>query len=291
MVPIRNFMEINGLIGSLANRHQLASRIFHEYAFDALQESLQKLNDHVQGDCEKTKMVFDEAVSNHCSEHTKKELLTQVQNEWAKHQKLAVKEMKTSLSSYCHIALYNLRLQTAIIEKLQGYVDQLPHDNNNNNDANHGSEQRTSDINVGLPNFTANSIQTRQEIDTMLRIMLDAAPHELPPKKRNKFLDSLSSPEITQTTRNSDCLLRNQSSSNPPVPQHLIIPSNNNHPEIQASYLFSPVSTGYNGQHHQSDVCMDAADDNLPSYTDLFVVPGSCNDNNPVRQSSHLNNR
>ncbi|CAF5139234.1 unnamed protein product, partial [Rotaria sp. Silwood1] len=59
------------------------------------------------------------------------------------------------------------------------FVDQLPHDDN--------------DTNNGLPNFAANSIETRREIDTMLRVMLDAAPSDsasLPGIKRPKFLDN-----------------------------------------------------------------------------------------------------
>jgi hypothetical protein len=39
--------------------------------------------------------------------------------EWSKHQKLAMEEFKYSLSSYCNIGLYNLKIQTAILEKLQ----------------------------------------------------------------------------------------------------------------------------------------------------------------------------
>jgi hypothetical protein len=42
-----------------------------------------------------------------------------VQIEWSKHQKLAMKELKHSLSSYCNISLYNLKIQIAIIEKFQ----------------------------------------------------------------------------------------------------------------------------------------------------------------------------
>jgi len=42
-----------------------------------------------------------------------------VQIEWSKHQKLAMKEFKHSLSSYCDIGLYNLKIQIAILEKLQ----------------------------------------------------------------------------------------------------------------------------------------------------------------------------
>jgi hypothetical protein len=42
-----------------------------------------------------------------------------VQIEWSKHQKLARKELKSGLSSYCDIGLYNLKIQTTILEKLQ----------------------------------------------------------------------------------------------------------------------------------------------------------------------------
>ena len=86
---------------------------------NSLQQSLQKMNDHLANDMDQTKSVFQEAVNNHCSDHTKKQLFTKVQTEWAKHQKLATKELKQGLTSYCDIGLYNLRVQTAILEKLQ----------------------------------------------------------------------------------------------------------------------------------------------------------------------------
>jgi hypothetical protein len=119
-------------------RHQLSSRICNgkkifmekifffyskifqiEYAMNSLQQSLQKLNDNISNDLDKTKSVLEEAVTNHCSDHTKKQLLTKVQTEWVKHQKLANKELKQGLTSYCDIGLYNLRVQIAILEKLQ----------------------------------------------------------------------------------------------------------------------------------------------------------------------------
>ena len=62
-------------------------------------------------------------------------------------------------------------------DALKSFVDQLPHDGN--------------DTSAGLPDFTNKNLQTRREIDTMLRIMLDAAPHDsasLPNGKRPKFL-------------------------------------------------------------------------------------------------------
>jgi len=49
-----------------------------------------------------------------------------VQIEWSKHQKLAMKEFKHSLSSYCNIALYNLKIQIAILEKLQVIYREIP---------------------------------------------------------------------------------------------------------------------------------------------------------------------
>jgi hypothetical protein len=85
----------------------------------SLQQSLQKLNDNLSNDLDKTKTVLEEAVTNHCSDHTKKQLLTKVQTEWAKHQKLATKELKQGLTSYCDVGLYNLRVQIAMLEKLQ----------------------------------------------------------------------------------------------------------------------------------------------------------------------------
>lgn len=61
----------------------------------------------------------------------------------------------------------------------QNFIDQLPPDEN--------------DASVGLTNFSVNSTQSRKEIDTMLRIMLDAAPNDptsLPNAKRPKFLNN-----------------------------------------------------------------------------------------------------
>jgi hypothetical protein len=48
-------------------------------------------------------------------------------------------------------------------------------------------------VNNGLPNFTTNSLQTRREIDTMLRVMLDTVPNNpasLPGVKTPKFLSN-----------------------------------------------------------------------------------------------------
>jgi hypothetical protein len=42
-----------------------------------------------------------------------------VQTEWGKHQKLAAKELKQGLASYCDVGLYNLKVQMTILEKLQ----------------------------------------------------------------------------------------------------------------------------------------------------------------------------
>jgi hypothetical protein len=102
---------------------------------NALEQSLEKLNNDLSKDFDKTKSVFEEAVTNHCSDHTKNQLFNKgliqsksyfiiishflVQIEWSKHQKLAMKEFKHSLSSYCDIGLYNLKIQIAILEKLQ----------------------------------------------------------------------------------------------------------------------------------------------------------------------------
>jgi hypothetical protein len=86
---------------------------------NSLQQSLEKLNNNLSNDFDKTKAVFEEAVTNHCSDHTKTQLFNKVQIEWSKHQKLARKELKSGLSSYCDIGLYNLKIQIAILEKLQ----------------------------------------------------------------------------------------------------------------------------------------------------------------------------
>lgn len=43
---------------------------------NSLQQSLQKLNDNLSNDFDKTKSVLEEASTNHCSDHTKKQLLT-----------------------------------------------------------------------------------------------------------------------------------------------------------------------------------------------------------------------
>ena len=47
-----------------------------EYSMNSLQQSLQKLNDNLSNDFDKTKSILEEAVINHCSDHTKKKLLT-----------------------------------------------------------------------------------------------------------------------------------------------------------------------------------------------------------------------
>jgi len=43
---------------------------------NSLQQSLRKLNDNLADDFDKTKSVLEEAVINHCSDHTKNQLLT-----------------------------------------------------------------------------------------------------------------------------------------------------------------------------------------------------------------------
>ena len=104
---------------------------------NALQQSLHKLNDDLLHDFDRTKSVYEEATANHCSDHTNKQLLNKgttratrtspiasrspflVQHEWSKHQKLAMKELKHGLSSYCDIGLYNLKIQMVMLEKLQ----------------------------------------------------------------------------------------------------------------------------------------------------------------------------
>ncbi len=43
---------------------------------NSLHQSLRKLNDNLSNDFDKTKSVLEEAVINHCSDHTKKQLLT-----------------------------------------------------------------------------------------------------------------------------------------------------------------------------------------------------------------------
>jgi hypothetical protein len=266
--------EISGLIDSLAMRHQLSSRICNEYAMNCLQQSLQKLNDNLSNDFDKTKSVLEEAVINHCSDHTKKQLLTKVQTEWSKHQKLAAKELKQGLASYCDVGLYNLRVQMTILEKLQNFVDQLPGDEN--------------DPNNGLPNFSANSIQTRRDIDTMLRIMLDTAPNDpslLPGAKRPKFLNnhltlsnSLYSPEITEAAARSNFPSIGQ--RNPPIiPQYpSVMASANGHESI--------ITTPQNDRFQSNTNTPD--DDHLPSYTDLFIVPSNCKNQ---RRNTYLKNQ
>ncbi|UJR13715.1 hypothetical protein I4U23_000726 [Adineta vaga] len=191
--------EITSLVDALAMRHQLSSRIYNECALNSLEQSLQKLNNQLSNEFDKTKSVFEEAVTNHCSDHTQKQLYNKVQQEWSKHQKLGIKELKQGLSSYCDIGLYNLKIQMTILEKLQSFIDQLPQDG--------------TDGNASLPNFADNSSRTRKDIDTMLRIMLDAAPNDsssLPNAKRPRFLshqltlsNSLYSPEITEAAARS----------------------------------------------------------------------------------------
>ena len=42
---------------------------------NSLEQSLQKLNENLSNDFDKTKMVYEEANNNHCSDHTKRQLL------------------------------------------------------------------------------------------------------------------------------------------------------------------------------------------------------------------------
>jgi len=163
-----------------------------------------------------------------------------------------MKELKHSLSSYCDIGLYHLKIQIAILEKLQNFLYQLPPDEN--------------DSNIGLSNFAANSQQTRKEIDTMLRIMLDSAPNDpssLPNPKRPRFLtnqitlsNSLYSAEITEAAA----------------------ARSHRHPPLSAidneSIVVTPSTPPPNN-------------DSLPSYTDLFVVPSSCKEARIQKRSPH----
>ncbi len=45
-----------------------------EYSMNYLEQSLEKLNNNLSNDFDKTKSVFEEAVNNHCSDHTKNQL-------------------------------------------------------------------------------------------------------------------------------------------------------------------------------------------------------------------------
>jgi len=92
-----------------------------EYSMNALEKSVEKLNNSLLSDFDRNRSVFQEAVNNHCSDHTKKQLFNKVENEWAKHQKLAAQELKHGLAAYCDIGLYHLKIQIAILEKLQVY--------------------------------------------------------------------------------------------------------------------------------------------------------------------------
>jgi hypothetical protein len=135
-------------------------------------------------------------------------------------------------------------------------------------------------LNIGLTDFSANSQQTRKEIDTMLRIMLDSAPNDpssLPNPKRPRFLtnqltlssnyfffhihirilflDSLYSAEITEAATRSQ------------------------YPPAAATANVSIIVTP---NEHIVD------HDSLPSYTDLFVVPSNCKE---ARRCPRFNNR
>jgi hypothetical protein len=41
---------------------------------NSLEQSLEKLNNNLSNDFDQTKSVFEEAIINHCSDHTKKQL-------------------------------------------------------------------------------------------------------------------------------------------------------------------------------------------------------------------------
>ncbi|CAF0985734.1 unnamed protein product [Adineta steineri] len=280
----KSLQEISSLIDSLAMRQQLSLRIYNEYAMNSLQQSLQKLNNNLSNDFDKTKSVFEESITNHCSDHTKKQLFNKVQTEWHKHQKLATKELKHGLSSYCDIGLYNLRIQTAILEKLQNFIDELPHDG--------------TDTNTSLPDFSNRSSQARKDIDTMLRIMLDTAPNDsslLPNVKRPKFLtdqlplsSTLYSPEITEAAaRSHGQSLRQQNAQI--IPQYPSIPPPSASAMATAqtpqheSVMMTPI-TPHNNQFQNL-----TNDDHLPSYTDLFVVPSSCKQTRIQRRSPRIN--
>ena len=43
---------------------------------NSFQQSLQKLNDNLSNDFDKTKSLLEEAISNSCSEHGKQQLLS-----------------------------------------------------------------------------------------------------------------------------------------------------------------------------------------------------------------------
>lgn len=282
----KSLQEISSFIDSLAMRHQLSSRIFNEYAMNALQQSLQKLNDNLSSDFDQTKSVYDEATANHCSDPTKKQLLKKVQIEWSKHQTLAMKELKNGLSSYCDVGLYNLKIQMLMLEKLQSFVDQLPQDND--------------DTNTGLPDFSTNSLQARRDIDTMLRIMLDNAPNDpasLPNGTRPKFLNNqlplsntLYSAEITEAAaaRSQGQSLRQQNAHClRPYPRNLLYGSSNMADGVQTndheSMMISPMTP------HVDRFPSAPEDDRLPSYTDLFVVPATCKGEHLPRRSSRQN--
>ncbi|CAF0869294.1 unnamed protein product [Adineta ricciae] len=284
----KSLQEVSSLIDSLAMRNQLSARIFNEYAMNSLQQSLKKLNDNLSNDFDKTKSVLEEAITNHCSDNTKKQLSSKVQTEWNKHQTFATKELKQGLLSYCDIASYHLRVQTAIVEKLQNFVEQLPDDDNN--------------VNGGLPNFSAASVETRREIDTMLRIMLDSAPNDpasLPSNKRPKFLNnhltlsnSLYSAEITEAAARSNLPSIGQRFP-PGIPQYpsIVATATNSQTPQHQSNILSPLTPNNARFHSNTKSFLDTpVDDHLPSYTDLFVVPSNCKGDRHERRNTFAKN-
>ncbi|CAF5194452.1 unnamed protein product, partial [Rotaria sp. Silwood1] len=58
------------------NAYFFLNNIYIEYAMNSLQQSLRKLDDNLLNDFDKTKSIFEEALTNHCSDHTKNQLFT-----------------------------------------------------------------------------------------------------------------------------------------------------------------------------------------------------------------------
>jgi hypothetical protein len=122
-----------------------------------------------------------------------------------------------------------------------------------------------------------NSQQTRKEIDTMLRIMLDSAPNNpssLPNPKRPRFLSN-------QLTLSSNYFL---------LYLHLRILFLDS---LNSAEITEAAATA-NVQHEPIIVTPNeniVAHDSLPTYTDLFVVPSDCKEVHTQRQSPRFNNQ